>query len=361
MDSLTQFALGAGVGLAVLGRRVGPRRAALAGGILGTLPDLDVLYPFKDPVDAFVLHRGPTHSLIVQAVATPLFGEALMRLQGPLRRQRALTYAAVYLCFATHALLDALTVYGTRIFWPLWPEPVGIGSVFIIDPLYTVPLLIAVVWALCLRSWTARFRVGLVVCLGVSSVYLGWGLIAQRMAEARATAVLAERGVEPDRLLATPTPFNSLLWRAIAIEGSRYFNVYVPLLAPRAAATVYAHPHGTGRIGCIEGIPSATRVARFSKGFYRLDVEDGEVVVSDLRMGLTPNYVFRFAVAEVGEGELVAVPPRRVRGLRSADGDLDWLLAGLLGGEAVRLAEAATAEVDAPRRADASGDAQPLC
>ena len=39
MDSLTQLALGAGVGAAVLGRRIGPRRAAAAGAVLGTLPD----------------------------------------------------------------------------------------------------------------------------------------------------------------------------------------------------------------------------------------------------------------------------------------------------------------------------------
>ena len=50
MDSLTQFALGAGIGVAVLGRRIGPRRAAIAGGLLGSVPDLDVLYPFDDPV-----------------------------------------------------------------------------------------------------------------------------------------------------------------------------------------------------------------------------------------------------------------------------------------------------------------------
>lgn len=360
MDSLTQFALGSGVGLAVLGRRVGPRQAALIGGVLGTLPDLDVLYPFDDPVDAFVLHRGPTHSLIVQALATPLFGEPLVRLLEPLRRRRALTYAAVYLCFATHALLDALTVYGTRIFWPLSNEPVGIGSVFIIDPMYTVPLLVAVVWAMCLRAWTARFRAGLAVCLGISTAYLGWGLIAQQIAASRAATVLAERGVEPDRLLATPTPFNSLLWRAIAVDGARYFNVYVSLVGDAGSASVYAHPRGTAHLGCIESVAAAAALARFSKGFYRVDVEDGEIVVSDLRMGLTPNYVFRFAVAEAGEGKLIAVAPRRVRAARSAAGDVDWLLAGILGGEAVRLAEAAAA-VDRPRLADASGGGPPLC
>jgi inner membrane protein len=107
MDTLTQFALGAGVGAAVLGRRVGPRKAALVGGVLGVLPDLDVLVAFDDPIDAFVLHRGASHSLVVQAVVTPLFGEALMRVFKDLRQRRMITYLAVYLVLATHALLDA--------------------------------------------------------------------------------------------------------------------------------------------------------------------------------------------------------------------------------------------------------------
>ena len=60
-----------------LGPRIGPRKAVLVGAVLGTAPDLDVFVPLGDPVSDFVLHRGPTHSLIVQALVTPLFAEPL--------------------------------------------------------------------------------------------------------------------------------------------------------------------------------------------------------------------------------------------------------------------------------------------
>ena len=211
MDTVTQFALGAGVGAAVLGRHISPRKAAIIGGVLGVVPDLDVLYPFDDPIDAFVLHRGPSHSLIVQAVVTPLFGEALMRLFKDLRGQRMRTYLAVYLVFATHALLDALTIYGTRILWPLWPEPVGVGSVFIIDPIYTLPLLVAFVWALCLRSWTAGLRRVLTTGLVFSTAYLGWSLAAQQdglrtgRAGARRVGSRAPKACSPSRRRSTPS------------------------------------------------------------------------------------------------------------------------------------------------------------
>ncbi|MDX1540519.1 MAG: metal-dependent hydrolase, partial [Geminicoccaceae bacterium] len=348
------------LGLAVFGRRLGPRPAALIGGVLGTLPDLDVLYPFDDPVDAFVLHRGPTHSLFLQAALTPLLGEALVRTIAALRSERAIAYLGVYLCFATHALLDALTVYGTRIFWPFWPEPVGVGSIFIIDPLYTVPLLVVIVWAVCLSAWTPRLARALTIALVGSSGYLVWGLVAQQIAEARAGALLERAGIVPERLLATPTPFNSLLWRAIAIDGERYFNVYLPVAGAADQATVYEHPRGPAA-ACITRIEAADRLNRFSRGFWRTDLEGNTLVVADLRMGLTPSYVFRFAVGTRENGSIVPIRPQRVRGERSAEGDLDWLLAGLLGGAPVRSAEAEALVESVPLPSSTARPASSLC
>jgi inner membrane protein len=339
MDSLTQIVLGAGVSAAVLGPKIGPRRAAVIGGLLGTLPDLDVLFPFDDPVDSFTLHRGASHAFLIQAAVTPLFGEALVRLFAKLRDRRLRCYLAVFLIFATHAALDALTIYGTRIFWPLLPDPVGVGSVFIIDPLYTLPLLIVTVWALCLAAWTARFRKALTAALTVSTLYLVWSVAAQQIVEQRAARMLAAAGIVPEGLRATPTPFNTLLWKVIALDGERYLNLYMPVFGDDAQVTAYAHPRGIGQIACSNGNEALEKLIAFNGGYFRVDIEDGRVVLSDLRMGLTPNYVFRFAVAEQGPEGLVAIPPERRSPDRSSDGDIDWLLANLAGEPALRPAE----------------------
>ncbi len=361
MDSLTQFLLGAAVGTAVLGRRVGPRKAAVVGGLLGTLPDLDVIVPFEDPVDAFVLHRGPSHSVIVQAVVTPLVGEALVRGFKDLRAHRWQTYLAVYLCFATHALLDAMTVYGTRLFWPLWPEPVGIGSVFIIDPLYSLPLLAALIWALCLKAWTPRFRNILATSLIFTTVYLAWSLAAQQVMQARGTAALAEAGVKPQRLLAIPTPFNTLFWQVIAVEEDRHIHLYLPVFG--SAETVpYAHPRNMGAGRCLEASPAYRKLAAFSKGFYRLERQDGEVLMADLRMGLYPGYVFRFAIARETADGIEPTPPERRRSERTAQGDWDWLLASLAGEAVARPVEAAAAvELSALASASDAAGASSVC
>ncbi len=344
MDSVTQFLLGAAVGTAVLGRRMGPRKAAVVGGLLGSLPDLDVVVPFEDPVDAFVLHRGPSHSLIVHAVVTPLFGEALVRGFKDLRTHRWQTYLAVYLCFATHALLDALTVYGTRLFWPLWPEPVGIGSLFIIDPLYSLPLLVAVVWALCLKAWTPRFRKILASSLVFTTAYLAWSLAAQQVMQARGAAALAEAGVEPQRLMAIPTPFNTLFWQVLAVEEDRHISLYLPVFG-RGEAISYVHPRNMDAGRCLQATPAFQKLADFSKGFFRVERQDGEILIADLRMGLNPGYVFRFAIAREVEGAIEPMPPERRRSPRTAPGDFDWLIANVTG-QAVRRASEASAAVE---------------
>ena len=69
MDIVTQIALGAAVGEATFGRKVG-WRAPVWGELCGLLPDLDVLWPFADPVSAFTWHRGYTHALAVLVLAT---------------------------------------------------------------------------------------------------------------------------------------------------------------------------------------------------------------------------------------------------------------------------------------------------
>lgn len=333
MDSLTQFVFGAGLGVAVLGRRLGPRKAAIVGGCMGTVPDLDVFYPFENAVDSFTLHRGPTHSLFMQALAAPVFGEALRAVFnrfGNAEISRTRWYLGIYLIFATHALLDAMTVYGTQLFWPVWKEPIGVGSIFIIDPLYTVPLLILAIWALFLGRWGPAIARGTTLILAISTVYLGWTMVAKEIAIDRALAIVD--GVS-ESVLATPTPFNTLFWRVIVVDGDRYSNVYVPLLGGEDAITVYEHPRMTEALGCVFDNPEAARLRDFADGFVRVDRDGERLIVSDLRMGLTPDYVFRFAFTPDGAPATRFVSPRDI------EANLPWLYAGIAGEGVVRAPE----------------------
>lgn len=342
MDSITQFTLGAAVGVAVGGRKLGPRKAALAGGLLGTIPDLDVFIPLGDPVADFIYHRGPTHSLFVHALVTPIFGEGLRRLFAGLRDHWRTAWAMVFLCFTTHAIIDWMTVYGTRILWPLPADAFALGTFFIIDPLYTIPLLILVIWALTRAAWSKAMAIGVTMALGLSTLYGGWSVLAQAKARSQAEAYLAEHNIAVDRMMVTPTPFNTFFWRAIAVTNEHYINVYVPLLGGEPQA--YRHPRGGLSPECLPEIEQFALLHEFADGFVKTEIIDGQLWVRDLRMGSTPSYVFSFIVADRDNNGFRAIPPQQIRSSRETTAnDWAWLQSGILGEPIVRNTEASTA------------------
>ena len=341
MDSITQFVLGAAVSTACLGPKIGPRKAALVGGLLGTLPDLDVFIPFDDPIDSFVYHRGWSHSIFVHALAAPVIGEGLMRLFKGLRDHRWLTWGAVFLVLSTHAMIDAMTVYGTRIFWPFYPDPVGVGSVFIIDPVYSIPLLVVVVYALCKKNWTSRLRNWVAGALILTTGYLGLSVVLQQYVQSQARTVFQSQGMEPDTVYAIAAPFNILLWKVIGLQEDRYENLYYSLLDEEGKPEIYQHPRHPELTECLTDTAAFRKLEWFSRGFFRTELVGDKVVVSDLRMGLTPGYAFRFAIGRIGENGVQPIVPLRDTGLgRIDEDDWAWFLERLKGQPSIRKAEA---------------------
>lgn len=339
MDSITQMALGAAVGEAVLGRRIG-NRAPLWGAVLGTLPDLDVLIPLGDPVSDFTWHRSFSHSLIVLTLVAPLIAWLLSRRARGRMASFRLWWLMVFLVLITHPLLDGFTVYGTQLLWPIDATPVGWSSLFIIDPAYTLPLLIGVLGTIILARLrgpasltgagsttsarlpasdnhaaahdetgpqTTRHRrpwrlnaVGLVL----STLYIGWSLVAKFEVEAQARASLAAQGITYERLLSTPAPFNTLLWRLVIMDGDVWYEAFHSLLDGETQLQLSAHRTDNALLLPLADHWPVQRLEWFTHGFFRIEERDGEVRMTDLRMGLEPDYVFSFRVA-VREGDLL--------------------------------------------------------
>jgi inner membrane protein len=136
MDSLTQIILGAAVGEAVLGRKIG-NKAMLYGAIAGTIPDLDIISSyFTDTVTALEIHRGFTHSVFFSALFAPIFGWLVSNYE-KYKNFKNWTWLFFW-CLITHPILDAHTTWGTQLFWPL-DSRLAFRTIFVIDPFYTVP------------------------------------------------------------------------------------------------------------------------------------------------------------------------------------------------------------------------------
>ncbi len=308
MDSITQIVLGAAVGEATLGHKIG-RKAGLYGGILGTLPDLDVLL-VKNAVDSFTEHRSFSHSLIVLLLVSPLFAWLIKRLHPVSLNQQANTLKyfifAVYAIFATHALLDAFTVYGTQLLWPLTNYPFGLGSIFIVDPLYTLPFL-----ACLLVTIITRKRLPVFIGIALSCSYLAWTLFAQHQQSERFEASFIAQDIKPAKTITLPMPLNTLLWKNIAMVEGGYIVSFSSVLDKasdsKALKSIFI-ASDEALLNSLNNHPPVQKLQYFTKGFYQVKESDNEVWLSDLRMGGFGNFVFNFNVGAVSESGIQPIP-----------------------------------------------------
>ena len=310
MDSLTQAVLGATIAgaCAPQGHR---RKALLAGAALGTLPDLDVAIRYGDAVRNFTFHRGFSHSLFVLLPFSVALWALLRRWWGPVREAPLPWLAGISLALLTHPLLDAHTAYGTQLFWPLQSPPVMWSTLFIIDPLFTLPLLIAVIVA---ARWPMARRTGaaLLVSLSLSASYLAWSWAGKMQAERHARAGLETLGLANAPLFSTPTPFNTVLWRVVALTENGYFEGYDSLLVSEGPTRFQFYASDTRSLQAASDVWAVSRLRWFSQDFMKAEVRDERLILTDLRMGAEPKYVFSHAVAEFGNPHWKAIKPESI-------------------------------------------------
>ena len=227
MDSLTQIVLGAAVGEAAIGKKVG-NKAILWGAIGGTIPDLDVIgRSFLHPVDAMHFHRGMTHSIVFDLVMAPILGWLVYQIHK--RKGEASWWDWTWLMFLalfTHPLLDCFTTWGTQLLWPFTDKAIAWQTIFVVDPLYTVPFLVFVIWAMFKkRTDPMRWRLN-TIGLVVSSLYLAFTVVNKQRANSVFEASMAEQNIEYSRYSTRPAPLQNFLWSVNAETDSGYVTGY---------------------------------------------------------------------------------------------------------------------------------------
>jgi inner membrane protein len=224
LDPITQGLLGAAAAQLVLQKRLG-RRAWWYGALGGMAADLDVLIrDASDPLVAWVYHRHFTHSLAFIPV-----GGVIASIPWVFRKrfaaQRKLIVAATTVGYATHALLDAFTSYGTQLWWPFASTRVAWHAVGIIDPIFTGALFVGVL----LTARRDRLR-PVAIAMLFCAAYLGLGFIQRGRAVAEIERLAAARGDVPTRVEAMPFPLTNVVWRGLyAADGQVHaYGVHVP-------------------------------------------------------------------------------------------------------------------------------------
>lgn len=336
MDSLTQIALGASLGVTVMGRRTAVWKSALWGGVAGLLPDLDVLLDHGDPLLDMIRHRAESHSLLYLTLLAPLMAWGVSRLH----REAALWrrwWLVLWLALFTHPLLDLMTIYGTQVLQPFTDEAWGLGSIFIIDPAYSLPLYFGVLAAVWLgRSGLSAERQSRGLRLNrwglwLSTAYLVWTALAQQWVLHMARTSLQAQGLTTSQLLVTPAPLTTLVWRVVAMDGERFHEGYYALLDGHRPLRVVAFDSGAALRQAHADHPQIQRLTRFADGFIKVQQQSPSLLITDLRMGQEPDYVFSFNIGEpVAPG---AVPPvaQQLPARMAVGPGLRWLGRRMLG------------------------------
>ncbi|MFA5631687.1 MAG: metal-dependent hydrolase [Porticoccaceae bacterium] len=281
MDTLSHALLGAAIGQLTLGRRCG-NKAVLTGALVALLPDIDVAVgKLLGDAAALTFHRGITHSIVFALLAALLLGRLLARDERASWRHWSLLCGAV---LSSHLLLDAFTSYGIQLLLPFSNHSFAIASISVIDPLYTLPLLLVVLvfpWLRGARARQALAGVGVML----ASAYLALTLYNKQAVTAQFEDALRQQGVAVQRLFVKPTMFNNLLWRGIAETDDGYRVGFFSLLDTSGPADFVHFSRREELLAGHSHAPLVRDLLKVSDGYFQVESIDDTLYFHDLRYG----------------------------------------------------------------------------
>jgi inner membrane protein len=349
MDSLTQITLGAAVGEAVLGRKIG-NRAIIWGAIGGTIPDLDIIANFfLEPIPALAFHRAITHSLFFSVTIGALLAWLVHRLYLTRTHQKSgyklfisifnvvllsaiffglftlfgknilfgvvlglmwiyliwrlyhfylrknleevnVSFSKWYLLFflalATHVLLDCFTAFGTQVFQPFSNYRVAFDNIAIIDPVYTVPFILCVIIASAIRRKKPARSIINWIGLSVSSLYMLLTIINKNHVDNVFEKALANRGLETSRCRTSPVIFSNVLWNCVAESDSVYYaGLYSIFDSDPNLHFINVVPKDDHLANEIRHLDEYKTLQWFSDNYLIHGKTDSAIVIADIRYG----------------------------------------------------------------------------
>jgi inner membrane protein len=289
MDPVSQACFGASLSQSFANDKSKQLAALLIGALAGMAPDLDVLISSsEDPLLFLEYHRQFTHSLVFIP-----FGALLCALFFyPVAKSR-LSFSYIYLFsflgFATHGLLDACTSYGTQLYWPFSNERVAWSTVSIVDPFFTLPIIVLVLLA-AIHKKVLYARTAFIYAV----VFLSLGAIQNYRAEKAVYALALERGHQPQRVRLKPSFGNRHVWKMIYEYNGRYYVDAVKLLWDAK----YFSGSSIQKLDVkrdFPWIPDDSQQAKdierfqwFSDGFLAVS-EENKNLITDVRYSYLPN------------------------------------------------------------------------
>ena len=289
MDPLSQGTVGAAFAQSIANKN-NIIKIGIIGFLAGLAPDLDVLIRSEnDPILFLEYHRQFSHSLffipfgslIVALLIFPLFKKSM---------SFKTIYMASFLGYATHGLLDACTSYGTLLFWPFSNERITWNNISIIDPLFTIPVLILIGIAIKTRKRIFSF-----FAIGWIIFYLSLGFIQYDRALSAVIKLAESRGHVAERITLKPSFGNLILWKSIYQYEETFYVDAIRTLQ----STTWCLGENIRMFDYQRHLPSLDKESQQGKDIERfrwfsqdyLGYNKEKNLVTDIRYSMIPNQI----------------------------------------------------------------------
>lgn len=311
MDSLTQIVLGASVGEAVLGKKVG-NKAMLWGAIAGTIPDLDVFIKyFTDDITSTLLHRGFSHSLLFCILLSPILGWLTSKIYKKQEVSMKSWSWLFFWCLVTHPLLDAHTTWGTQFFWP-FEYRLAYKNIFVADPLYTIPFLVCTLIALFIKRTNPKRskinKIGLII----STSYMALTFIFKGISHYQFQEALNKKGISYIEMDTKPTPLNTILWNAQVETSSGFISGYYSLFDNKEINFLKEIPKNHDLLDPYKDQKVIKQLIKISDGWYYVEkIDDSQLMFTDIRFGRfgfeeNSPYIWKYKLNILEKGKISA-------------------------------------------------------
>ena len=289
MDPLSQGAVGAAFAQSSANKK-NIFKIGVIGFLAGLAPDLDILIKSStDPILFLEYHRQFTHSLFFIPFGSLIVALMLFPFVKSSMSIKTVYYASL-LGYATHGLLDACTSYGTQLFWPFSNERVTWNNISIVDPLFTIPVVILVVIAIKTKKKIFSF-----FSIGWIIFYLSLGFIQYERALLAAVELAQVRGHSPERLTLKPSFGNLILWKSIYQHKETF---YVDAIRTAQSST-WCTGESIGVFDYQYHLPDLEKESQQKKDIERfrwfsqdyLGYDKERNIVTDVRYSMIPNQI----------------------------------------------------------------------
>lgn len=271
----------------------------LLGAVAQSIPDVDFISAFwNDPASNLLAHRGFTHSILFDLLATFLFA----LIADHYHKKHEIGYSRWILFFglqiSLHLFIDLFNSYGMGLLEPFSHQRFAWNILFVADPFFSFWAAIAFIALLILRNFSKKRKLWRAVGIAGCTIYLLYSCMNKSWVDREVTTQCRIQNIVSTDYITTPTPLNNWLWFVAIKQDSGYYTGYYSLFDKKPVTFHYV-PQKKELLQQAGNHEEVQHLVRFSQGYYTVDKWHDTLVLNVLRFGQiagweNPNERFAF-------------------------------------------------------------------